>query len=355
MLYDIHEKVKELESKGKEIIKFNIGDPDQDTDKRIVKMALEAIERGETKYGSSFGNHELRKELADIHNVDINKVIITPGSKWAIFSTMYLLLKEGDNVVIPSPHYTAYELIAKQVKAKVKLLECSLDNDWDIDVDKLENLIDDKTKIIVLNSPNNPTSKVIKKKTLENIVETANKKNITILSDEVYSDISFVKTTSILDIDKNHIFVNSFSKTFAMTGWRIGYAIISKELANKIATLNQITITNVPLFIQAAILKVLKYKERISSKMRNIYKKRADLAYKILSKTRLKFSKPDAPFYLFPYCRMNSEELADKLIQKGIAIVPGTAFGNYKEYFRLALTLSDAEIKTGLEKLVEVL
>lgn len=355
MLYDIHEKIKELESKGKKIIKFNVGDPDQATDKRIVKAAFEAIANGKTKYGSSFGDYELRKKLADMHNVNIDNVIITPGSKWAIFATMYLLLKEGDNVIIPSPHYTTYELIAKQLKAEIKLLECSLDNDWKIKTDELENLIDNKTKLIILNNPNNPTSKIISKNTLENIIEIANRKNVKILSDEAYSDIAFFKTTSILDIDKDHIFINTFSKTFAMTGWRIGYTIMNKELVSKIATLNQITITNVPLFIQVATLRALKYKKEISSKIRNIYKKRADFACKILSKTNLKFSNPDAPFYIFPYCGMDSEKLTSKLLQKSIAIVPGIAFGDYKEYFRLALTLPDTEIRVGLNKLVEAL
>ncbi len=354
MLYQIHEKVKKLEQEGKKIIRLNVGDPDQRTDDRIIQACLKSMQSGRTKYGSAAGEFSLRQKLAQEHNVEMENVVITPGSKWSVFAAMHATLKKGDNIIIPAPYWTAYELIAKDLGIEIKIIRTELEDGWQIDVDKLEKMIDKNTKMIILSNPNNPTSKIVKD--LDEIVELARKKKIAILSDECYADISFEKTKSILDYGLDDICIRSFSKTFAMTGWRIGYAVMKKELADKVIQLNQMTITNVPPFIQDAALKALNLKKEISANMRDIYKKRADMATKILSKTKLKFSKPDAPFCIFAKCGTNSEKLALDLIDKaGVAIVPGTAFGDYREYFRMTLTVPDEEIKVGLEKLKEAL
>jgi len=356
MLYEISEKAIQLENEGKKIIKFNLGDPDQPTPNEIIEAAFEAMKQGKTKYSSSAGEKKLREELADVHNVSADNVVITTGSKWAIFSLMFLLLKKGGNVVIPTPHWTSYELTAKSLGAEMRFLKTDIDSDWKIDVEKLRNLIDKKTRLMILNNPNNPTSKVIEDEVLEEIVQIANNKGATILSDEVYSDISFVKTKSILDFGDNHILVKSFSKTFAMTGWRIGYVIAKKELTEKMIKLNEITLTNVPVFVQQAALKALELRQKIADKIREDYRRRADLACNILSKTKVRFSRPDAPFYLFPkYDNLDSEKFTFDLLDKGIAIAPGTAFGDYREHFRIALTVPEEEIELGLKKICEAL
>jgi len=356
MLYEISQRAMELESEGKKIIKFNLGDPDQPTPKEIVKAALEAMKQGKTKYSFYAGEKTLREKLASIHNVSAENVVVIPGSKWAFFSIMYLLLKNGGNIVIPTPYWTAYDLAAKSLGAETKLLKTEIDSNWKIDTEKLKNLIDQKTRLLILNNPNNPTSKVIENSVIEEIVEIANDKKVTIMSDEVYRDLSFVKTKSILDFGDNHILVNSFSKTFAMTGWRIGYVVAGEELTGKMVKLNQMTFTNVPVFVQEAALRALELKQKIAGGIREIYRRRADLACKVLSKTGLKFTKPDAPFYLFPkYDNMDSERFAFDLLDKGVAITPGTSFGDYREYFRIALTVPDEEIKLGLEKICEAL
>jgi aspartate aminotransferase len=356
MLYEISEKAIQLENEGKKIIKFNLGDPDQPTPHEIIEAAFEAMKQGKTKYSSSAGERKLREEIASIHDVSVDNVVITAGSKWAVFSTMFLFLKKGGNVVIPTPHWTSYELTAKSLGAEIRFLKTDIDTNWKIDVEKLRDSIDQKTRLIILNNPNNPTSKVFNEKVLEEIVETANNKGATILSDEAYSDISFVKTKSILDSDDDHILVKSFSKTFAMTGWRIGYVIVKKELAEKMMKLNQITLTNVPVFVQQAALKALELRQEIVEKIREDYRRRADLACDILSKTKMQFSRPDAPFYVFPkYENLNSESLALNLLDSGVAIVPGTAFGDYREYFRIALTVPEEEIELGLKKICEAL
>ena len=356
MLYVISQRAMELESEGKKIIKFNVGDPDQPTPREIIEAAVEAMKQGKTKYSFYAGENALREKLASIHNVSAENVIIIPGSKWAIFSIIYLLLKNGGNVIIPTPYWTAYELAAKSLGAETRFLKTNMESNWKIDTEKLRNLIDSKTRLIMVNNPNNPTSKIIDNEVLEEIVEIANDNDIPIMSDEVYRDLSFVKTKSILDFSGNHILINSFSKTFAMTGWRIGYIVTGEKLAGKMMKLNQMTFTNVPVFIQEAALKALELKQKIADEIKKIYQQRADSTYKILSKTELEFTKPDCPFYFFPkYSNLDSEKFAFDLLDNGVAVTPGTAFGDYREYFRIALTMPEEEIKLGLEKICEAL
>jgi aspartate aminotransferase len=207
-----------------------------------------------------------------------------------------------------------------------------------------------------LNNPNNPTSKSVKDEVIEEIVQFASEKKIKILSDETYSNISFVKTKNISDLNCEHIVVNSFSKTFAMTGWRIGYVVAEKELVQKMIKLNQISITNVPVFVQQAAIRALEIKERIVEEMKKEYLGRVNLACNILSKSKMKFTRPDAPFYLFPkQDNLDSESFAFDLLDKGVAVTPGTAFGKYKEHFRIALTVPKDKIKFGLKTLCEAL
>jgi aspartate aminotransferase len=356
MLYEINEKALKLEGEGKKIIKLNIGDPDLDTPSEIIEAAYEAMKRGKTKYSSSYGEKSLREKLANLHGVSVDNVVITPGSKWGVFSTMYLLLKGGGNVVIPTPYWTAYELIAQSLGAQTRLLKTELDSNWRIDLDKLEDLIDRETRMIILNNPSNPTSKVIDEDVLDGIVEIANEKGIIILSDEVYGAISFVKTKSILDYGNNHILTTGFSKTFTMTGWRIGYVIANKQLIDNITKLNQITISNVPVFIQEAALKALELQRQLAEKIKEEYRERAEMASGILSKANLEFSKPEAPFYVFPRRRgLDSESFTLNLLDKGVAVAPGTAFGDYREHFRISLTVPRQEIEIGLNKICEVL
>ena len=356
MLYEINEKALRLQSEGKEIIRLNLGDPDLETPVEIVEAAYVAMKEGKTKYSSSYGQTYLRKKIAEIHGISYENVVITPGSKWGIFSTMFLTLKDGGNVIIPTPYWTAYDLVCKAVGAKTKLLRTELENEWNIDLEKLENLIDDETRMIVLNNPNNPTSKVMDEKVLDGVIELANRKGVKVLSDEVYSAIAFTKTKSILEYEGDHILSNGFSKSFTMTGWRVGYIIASKELVNKITRLNQITINNVPVFIQEAAMKGLELRDQISSQIKQVYQERAEMASEIFSKSGLSFTKPEAPFYIFPKkLGLDSEKFTMDLLDKGVAIAPGTSFGDYREHFRVSLTAPKEKIRTGLEKICEVL
>jgi aspartate aminotransferase len=356
MLYEINEKALKLESEGKKIIRLNLGDPDMATPPEIVEAAYASMKAGKTKYSSSYGELRLRQKIAEIHGVKAENVVITPGSKWAIFATMFLTLKNGGNVIIPTPYWTAYDLIAKSFGAKTKLLRTEMEDGWKVDLATLESLIDAETKMIILNNPNNPTSKTIDAETLDGIVEIANRKGVIILSDEVYGAIAFSKVKSILDYgaDTPHILSNGFSKTFSMTGWRVGYIVANKMLIDNVTKLNQITFNNVPLFIQDAALKGLELHAKIASSIKAKYKERADLATKKLSAGGFKFTKPDAPFYMFPKRDgLDGEKFTLGLLDKGVAVAPGTSFGNYREHFRISLTAPDDQIEEGLEKICE--
>ena len=354
MLYEINEKALKLESEGKKIIKLNIGDPDLETPPEIVEAAYDAMKRGKTKYSSAFGEKSLREKLASIHKVYTDNVIMTPGSKFGIFSVMYLLLKDGGNVVIPMPYWTAYALTAKTLGAETRLVKTELDSNWKIDLETLENSIDKETRMIILNNPKNPTSNVIDPKVLDGIVRIADDKGIPILSDEVYADISFVKTKSLLEYGGDHILVTGFSKTFTMTGWRIGYVIANTGMVEKLAKLNQITISNVPVFIQEAALKALELGSEIKEKIRQEYRERAQLACDVLSKSKLEFSEPSAPFYIFPRRHgLDSEKFALKLLDDDVAVAPGTAFGDYREHFRVSLTAPRDDLNIALNKICE--
>lgn len=354
MLYEINEKAIKLENQGKKIIKLNIGDPDLPTPNVIIEAAYEAMKNGKTKYSSAYGEKNLREKLAEIHGVSAENVAITPGSKWAIFASMYLMLKDGGNVIIPTPYWTAYELTAKNLGAKTRLLKTELDSKWKVNLGTLEELIDEQTKMIILNNPNNPTSNVMEEKIVDGIVQTAGEKGITILSDEVYADISFVNVKSILDYSDKHIMVTGFSKMFTMTGWRIGYIIANRTFIDKIGKLNQITISNVPVFIQEAALRALELHDELTKEIKKVYLSRAKNASKILSKAKMEFSEPDAPFYVFPKRKgLDSERFALDLLDKGVAVAPGTSFGDYREHFRISLTAPEEDLKEGLDKICE--
>jgi aspartate aminotransferase len=357
VLYEINEKALKLESQGKKIIRLNLGDPDLATPDVIIEAAYQSMKRGKTKYSSSYGELPLRQKLAKIHSVSADNVVVTPGSKWGVFSTMYLLLKGGGNVIIPTPYWTAYDLIAKTIGAETRLLRSELENNWQIDLGKLEDMIDAKTRMIILNNPNNPTSKVLEDEVLDGVVDIANQHGVAILSDEVYGTIAFTRTKSILDYEtNNHILTTGFSKTFTMTGFRIGYIVAGKELVDKITKLNQITINNVPVFIQEAALKALELEKQLATEIKREYQERAKMASEKLNAAGLEFTEPQAPFYVFPRKRgLDSEKFTLDLLDKGVAVAPGTAFGDYREHFRISLTAPRKDIEVALDRICEAL
>ncbi len=336
ILYEFAEKINKLEASGKKIIKLNLGEQSQPTPKIIIKAGIKSLKAGETGYGSGLGEKYLREKIAEIQGVSPENVVVTTGSKISVYSLMKILLDKGDNVIVPSPYWPAYELIAQNIGADIRFLKTNFEECWEVDPQKLEQMIDQRTKAIILTNPNNPTSTMLSSKTLKEIVSIAERKNIYILYDNAYMGLAFKKQEKIES--PNLIKIETFSKGFAMTGWRVGYTICKKELAEKMLKFNQITTSCVPKFVQRAAFAALENREKIQRKMTNISKKRASFACKILKKYNFDFVKPDAGFYVFPNIKVNSIRLAENLLEKGIGIVPGSAFGDYQNFARISLT-----------------
>ena len=336
ILYEFAEKVNKLEASGRKIIKLNLGEQNQPTPKIVVKAAIQSLKAGETSYGPGLGEKYLREKIAEIHKTSSEKVAVTTGSKISIYSLMKIILGTGDNVIVPSPHWPAYKLIAENIGAEIRFLKTDFENKWDVDVQKLESLIDSRTKMIILTNPNNPTSTMMNPKTLNEIVSLAERKGIYILYDNAYMGLAFNKPDKLSS--ENVFCVETFSKAYAMTGWRVGYTICKKEIAEKMLRFNQITTSCVPKFVQRAAYAALENKEKIQKKMANISKKRSAFASDILKKNNFEFVKPQAGFYVFPNVRVDGLQFTEKLLERSIAVVPGAAFGDYNDFVRISLT-----------------
>lgn len=355
MLYEISEKIHALESQGKKLIKLNIGEPDWRPPTSVMQAAYGALKKGRDKYASAVGLPELRQEIANLHGCSSKNVIITPGSKWGIFASLTLGMRAGENAIILSPHWTAYDLMCKQLGGHSRIINLDMEQDFAIDFDALEKAIDHNTKFIVLNSPCNPTSHAFSESEEKEIIEIARRKGIVVLADDAYRDLCFDKRKE-RKFDDVLFIANTFSKTFGMTGWRVGYVVVPEEVAKKLVNLNNITITNVPVFLQVAALRALEQKEKIANKARRLCKKRAKVAESIL-RGYLEFSKPNAGFYLFPRLPSGVDTLrfVDRLLEKGVAVVPGAAFGNYTQHMRISLCREEEVLRPALEKLVQTL
>ncbi len=351
MLYETFEKIYALERAGKKIIKLNVGEPDWKPPKSAVKAACLGMKTGAGIYGSSAGESPLREELARLHGCKKENVVITPGSKFGIYSLLKILLRNGDAALSFSPNWTAYGLMCNSLGANLKLIETRQEEGWKANLAGLEAAIDANTKIILLNSPGNPTSVALLPKEEEELISIAKSKGIAVLADDAYRDLCF-DARKERQFDGHTLIAGTFSKTFGMTGWRIGYAIAPEEMIVKMAEMHRITITNVPVFLQSAALSALLQKEKIARRARRLCKKRAKLAFGMLG-SKLQCVKPNAGFYMFPRLPEGTEtgKFLDSLLEKGVAIAPGGAFGNYKNHVRISLCREEEALKEAFEKI----
>ncbi|MDP2717259.1 MAG: pyridoxal phosphate-dependent aminotransferase, partial [Candidatus Micrarchaeota archaeon] len=252
-LYKLSERIFELEKQGRKILRLNIGDPGLPTPQALVDAAQKAFAEGKTRYASAQGQKPLLEKIASLHGAESKNATVTPGSKWACYGLMKILLQPGDNIVTPTPFWSAYELMAQNLGASAKLLRTPADNRWDFEPQDLFALVDERTKLIAINSPLNPTSTEYRPDTLKAVYEFAAEKKIQVLVDEAYRDLSFKRTDLTPHSDCVNV-TNTFSKAYCMSGWRAGYLVASEELTKKLVSLNTITFTNVPLFTQEAML-----------------------------------------------------------------------------------------------------
>lgn len=366
--FEVLAKAKKLEAEGKEIIHLEIGEPDFDTPENIKEAAKKAIDAGYTHYSPSAGLPELREIIAEYISktrrikVSSEEVVVTPGAKPIIFFTILTWLRPGDEVITPSPGFPIYESMINFVGAKPVLLPLREENDFCIDIDEFKKLVTPLTKMIILNSPHNPCGSVLPMEILKEIANIVLKdEDILVLSDEVYSEILYEgKHESIVSIDgmkERTVLIDGYSKTYAMTGWRCGYGIMNKELAEHITRLQTNSTSCTCTFTQIACIEALKGPQDSVKKMVEEFKKRRDVIVDGLNKIPgFSCRKPKGAFYVFPNIKntgKTSKELEGILLNDaGVACLSGTAFGAFgKGYLRFSYANSIENINKAIERI----
>ena len=374
--FEVAALVGKLRLQGKDIITFGLGEPNFDTPMNIKEACIKALNANQTHYTTSNGILPLRQAIAKASGefrgmeYDADEVVVAPGAKPILFNAILALVDEGDEVIYPNPGYPIYESMANFVGAKSIALPLWEKNGFSFDVAVLKKLVNKKTKMLVLNSPQNPTGGVLSKKDLEEIAKLAKEFNFWVLTDEVYGKIlyddKFVSIASLPGMKERTIVVDGFSKTYAMTGWRLGYGLMPKELAPYIAKLetNANSCTNA--FVQHAGIEAITGSQVEAEKMVVEFRKRRDLIVKLLNEIKgFKCQMPKGAFYAFPNvteaCKnlglKDSKALQAFLLDKaGIAVLSRTYFGpknegETDEYIRLSYVSSEEDINKGVARM----
>jgi aspartate/methionine/tyrosine aminotransferase len=364
--FEVLVKAKALEAQGRDIVHLEIGEPDFDTPRNIVDAGCDALRGGFTHYGPSAGLMELREAIAqyvsETRRVDVtpDEVVVVPGGKPIIFFTILALAEEGDEIVYPNPGFPIYESMINYVGAKAVPIRLREELDFRLDVDELAGLINERTKLLILNSPQNPTGGVLEKKDIDAIARAIGDRNIMVLSDEIYSRLIFEgEHHSIMSIDgmkERTILLDGFSKTYAMTGWRMGYGVMRVDLATRIARLMTNSASCTASFTQIAGIEAIRGPQDSVEKMRTEFEKRREVMVAGLNKIKgFSCRMPHGAFYVFPNITKTgwrSKKLADALLEDaGVAALSGTAFGDFGEgYLRFSIANSVDNIEKALDR-----
>lgn len=366
--FEVLAKAKALEKQGRDIVHLEIGEPDFSTPKNVQEAAIKAMKAGYTHYVPAPGISELRETIAEYlsrsRGIDVNseEVVVTPGAKPIIFFSILACVEPGDEVLYPNPGFPIYESMINFVGAKPIPMPLKEENDFRIDNEKILSKINKKTKMIILNSPENPTGGVLTKDNLKAIADRVrNREDLLILSDEVYSEIIYEgkheSIASIPGMKEQTILMDGFSKTFAMTGWRLGYAAMQKDLAQKVTQLIINSVSCSCAFSQMAGVEALKGPQDEPKKMVEEFRRRREVIVSGLNKIKgITCKKPRGAFYVFPNVKsfgMECKKISDFILNKaGVAVLSGTAFGSYGEgYMRLSFANSVENIKKALQRI----
>jgi aspartate aminotransferase len=370
--FEVLAKAKALERQGKNIVHLEIGEPDFDTPKHIKDAAVKALYAGYTHYVPAAGIQELREAIAeDVAKsrkieVDPDEVVVTPGAKPIMFFAILACVNPGEEVLYPNPGFPIYESVINFVGAKPVPLPLEEEKDFGLDHEYVKERITKKTKMIIINSPENPTGGVLTREDLKLIADcVANRDDVLVFSDEVYSRIIYEgeheSIASFPGMKEKTIILDGFSKTYAMTGWRLGYGVMRKDLAQKITQLMINSNSCTCAFAQIAGVEALKGPQDSVKEMVAEFKKRREIIVSGLNSIKgITCKKPCGAFYVFPNITgtgMKSQELSDYLLNKaGVAVLPGTAFGAYGEgYLRLSFANSVENIKKALNRISEAI
>ena len=365
--FEVLNKARALERQGKSIIHLEIGEPDFDTPANVVEAAVDALHDGWTHYGPSAGLPELRQAIADYVSrtravkVAPEEVVVVPGGKPIIFFTMLALIDEGDEVIYPNPGFPIYESMIHYVGGRAVPIKLREDRDFSLDVNELAGFITDRTKLIVLNSPQNPTGGVMERKDVEQLAKVIGDRNILVLSDEIYSRLLFegehFSMMSVPGMRERTILLDGFSKTYAMTGWRMGYGVMRPDLAAHITRLMTNSNSCTASFTQMAGIEALRGDQTSVDHMCAEFKRRRDVFVAGLNKIRgFSCRLPKGAFYVFPNISKTgwkSKPLADALLeQAGVAALSGTAFGEFGEgYLRFSVANSLENLQQALDRI----
>ncbi len=360
-------KFFDLVSEMKDAISLGVGEPDFDTPWHIRDEGIYSLEKGRTFYTSNAGLKELKEEIAaylkrriHVEYDPLKEILVTVGGSEGIDIAMRAMLNPGEEVLIPQPSYVSYEPCTVLAGGKPVIIELKEENEFRLTAEELLAAITDKTKLLVLPFPNNPTGAIMEKEDLEKIAEVIIEKDIFVLSDEIYSELSYkgehISITSLPGMQERTILINGFSKAYAMTGWRLGYACGPKEIIEQMFKIHQFAIMCAPTTSQYAAVEALKNGDEDVAKMREAYDQRRRYLMHAFKEMGLQCFEPYGAFYVFPCIKefgMSSEEFANRFLsEEKVAVVPGTAFGDCGEGFlRISYAYSLENLKAALERL----
>lgn len=369
-MFKILSQIKELERQGKHIVHFEIGDPDFSTPSNIVEAAKKALDEGYTHYSDSMGDYDFRKVICENNYKtrgfmpDIEQVLVAPGANMLIYYAVRCLVNPGDEVIVQDPCFPTYLSVFNFCGVKPVFVPLYEKNEFRLNPKDLEARITDKTRLIIINSPHNPTGAIMLPEELEEVANIALKHKIYLYCDEIYSRLNYGEipfySPSILDKCKDYLIVaNGFSKAFAMTGWRLGVGIGPKHVMEKMGLLLQTTSSCVPSFIQKAGIEAILGEQTEIKKMMDTYKKRRDILVKGLNEIDgISCLNPGGAFYVFPNIKktgLSSVEFAVRVLNEaGVGVCAGSDFGKCGEgYIRLCYANSEEQIIEGIKRIKE--
>lgn len=360
-------KFFDIVSEMEDAISLGVGEPDFDTPWHIRDEGIYSLEKGRTFYTSNSGLKELKVEIAKYIErtqgvtYDPNhEVIVTVGGSEAIDIALRAMINKGEEVLIPQPSYVSYEPCAILADAKPVIIELKEENEFRLTADELRKAITDRTKILILPFPNNPTGAIMEKKDLEEIAEVIREKDIFVISDEIYAELSYkgkhISIVSLPGMKERTVLINGFSKSYAMTGWRLGYALAPAAIMEQMLKIHQFAIMCAPTTSQYAAVEALRNGDDDVAMMRESYNQRRRFLMHEFKEMGLECFEPYGAFYVFPSIKefgMTSDEFANRLLQEEkVAVVPGTAFGDCGEGFlRISYAYSLENLKIAMDKI----
>lgn len=356
----------------KDVISLGVGEPDFPTPWEIRKAGILSLEAGKTRYTANRGLEQLREEISRwmarkyaLEYDPASEILVTVGGSEAIDGTIRAVVCQGDEVIIPQPSYVCYEPLVRMAGGAPVILETTAEHDFKVTPEMLRGALSDRTKLLILPYPCNPTGGVMERADLEKIAGVLRGTNVLILSDEIYSELTFgglrhVSAASVPGMRERTVVVNGFSKTFSMTGWRMGFACGPGELMKQITKIHQFAIMCAPTTAQYAAIEALRHGDDAVEAMREEYDMRRRLIVAGFNRLGLTCREPKGAFYAFPCIRstgMTSDEFCEKLLySERVAVVPGTAFGKGGEgFFRASYCYSTDHIKEALRRIEKFL